>query len=211
MSEQLSLTVRTRAEKGKGAGRRLRGQKMIPGIFYDGKGANIPVVMDDLPFRKLYQKAGSSHVFDLVIENGGKSETRPSLVWVVQAHPTKNQVDHVDFYGIDPNKPVQVHVAVELTGKAKGTTVGGKLELFRETLAVVCLPAAIPDKIVIDVTDLDMNQHVSVKDLVLPEGVKAVFDQNFSVVGVINPAEEEEEEAPAAAAAAPAAAPAAEK
>jgi len=203
MSESVSLTVRTRAERGKGANRRLRGQKMIPGVFYDGKGANIPVVMDDMPFRKLHQQTGTSRVFDLVIDNGGKTETHPSLIWVVQAHPFKKQVDHVDFYGIDPNKPVQVHVAVELVGKAKGTTVGGKLELFRENLAVVCLPANIPDKIVIDVTNLDMNQHVSVKDLVLPEGVRAVFDQNFSVVGVVNPAEEEEEVAETAAAAAP--------
>jgi len=210
MKEQMSLTVRTRAETGKGAGRRLRGQKMIPGVFYDGKGTNILVVMDDLPFRKLYQKAGASRVFDLIIDNNGKTETHPSLVWVVQAHPFKNQVDHVDFYGIDPNKPVHVHVAVELVGKAKGTTVGGKLELYRESLAVVCLPADIPDKIVIDVANLDMNQHISVKDLVMPNGVKAVFDQNFSVVGVINPVEEEEEEAAATAEAAPAAA-AAEK
>jgi len=202
MNESLNLTVQARAEKGKGANRRLRGQKMIPGIFYNGKGANIPVVMEDLPFRKLHQKTGTSRVFDLIIENGDKTETHPSLIWVVQAHPFKKQVDHVDFYGIDPSKPVQVHVAVELVGKAKGTTVGGKLELFRENLAVVCLPAAIPDKIVIDVTELDMNQHVSVKDLTLPEGVKAVFDQNFSVVGVVNPAEEEEESADAAAPAA---------
>jgi len=195
MKEQLSLTVQTRAEKGKGPNRRLREEKMVPGIFYDDKGANIPVVVADLPFRKLYQKVGSSHVFDLVIEKDGKTETHPSLIWVVQAHPFKNQVDHVDFYGIDPSKPVHINVALEIVGKAKGVTVGGKLEIYREMLEVICLPAAIPDKIVIDVTELNINQHVSVKDLAMPEGVKAVFDQNFSVVGVINPAAETEAEA----------------
>ncbi|WP_243358976.1 50S ribosomal protein L25/general stress protein Ctc [Fundidesulfovibrio terrae] len=195
MKEQLSLTVQSRAEKGKGPNRRLRAEKMVPGIFYDDKGTNIPVVVADLPFRKLYQKVGSSHVFDLVIEKDGVTQTHPSLIWVVQAHPWKNQVDHVDFYGIDPNKPVHIHVAVKFTGKAKGVTVGGKLEIYRESLEVVCLPAAIPDEIVIDVTELNINQHISVKDLALPEGVKAVFDQNFAVVGVINPAAEAEAEA----------------
>lgn len=195
MKEQLSLTVQERAEKGKGPNRRLRQEKMVPGIFYDDKGVNIPVVVADLPFRKLYQKVGTSHVFDLVIEKDGKAETHPSLIWVVQPHPWKNQVDHVDFYGIDPNKPIHVNVKIEYVGKAKGVSVGGKLEIYRETLEVVCLPAAIPDKIVIDVTDLGINQHFDVKGLALPEGVKAVFEQNFALVGVINPAAEAEEEA----------------
>lgn len=195
MKEQLSLTVQARAEKGKGPNRRLREQNLVPGIFYDDKGVNIPVVVADLPFRKLYKQVGSSHIFDLVIENEGKTESRPTLIWEVTPHPWKNQVQHVDFYGVDPNKPIHIDVKVEYVGKAKGVTVGGKLEIYRETLAVVCLPAAIPDKITIDVTELNMNQHISVKDLAMPEGVKAVFEQSFAMVGVINPAAEAEEEA----------------
>ncbi len=194
MKEQLSLTVQERAAKGKGPNRRLRQEKMVPGIYYDDKGVNIPVVVADLPFRKMYQKVGTSHVFDLVIEKDGKTESHPSLIWVVQPHPWKNQVDHVDFYGVDPNKPIHVSVKIEYTGKPKGVSVGGKLEIYREVLEVVCLPAAIPDKIVIDVTDLGINQHLDVKGLALAEGVKAVFEQNFALVGVINPAAEAGEE-----------------
>lgn len=194
MKEQLSLNVQARAEKGKGPNRRLREQKMVPGIYYDDKGQNIPVVVADLPFRKVYQKAGKSHVFDLNIEMDGKVVTHPSLIWVVQNHPWKNQVDHVDFYGVDPTKPIHVNVAIEIVGKAKGVTVGGKLEIYRESMEVVCLPANIPHKIVIDVTDLAINQHINVKDLAMPEGVKAVYEQSYAIVGVINPAAEAAEE-----------------
>lgn len=196
MKEQLSLTVQNRSARGKGPNRRLRAEKLVPGVYYDDKGVNIPIVVEDIPFRKIYQKTGTSRVFNLVIDADGKTETHPSLIWAVQLHPFKNQVDHVDFYGIDPNKLVHVDVKVEVTGKPKGVVVGGKLEIHRETLQVVCLPAAIPDKIVLDVTELALNQHINVKDIVLPEGVRAVYDQNFSVVGVIAPtAEAEEEEA----------------
>ena len=194
MKEQLSLTVQTRSARGKGPNRRLRSEKMVPGVYYDDKGVNIPVVVEDMPFRKVYQKTGSSRVFNLVIDTDGKTETHPSLIWVVQQHPFKNQVDHVDFYGVDPNKQIHVDVKVEITGKAKGVVVGGKLELYREMLEVVCLPAAIPDKIVLDVTELALNQHISVKDIALPEGVRAVFDQNFAVVGVVAPTAEAEGE-----------------
>lgn len=194
MKEQLSLNVQARAEKGKGPNRRLREQKMVPGIYYDDKGQNIPVVVADLPFRKVLQKAGKSHVFDLNIEMDGKVVTHPSLIWVVQNHPWKNQIDHVDFYGVDPTKPIHVNVAIEIVGKAKGVAVGGKLEIYREAMEVVCLPANIPHKIVIDVTDLAINQHINVKDLAMPEGVKAVYEQSYAIVGVINPAAEAAEE-----------------
>jgi len=194
MKEQLSLTVQTRSARGKGPNRRLRSEKMVPGVYYDDKGLNIPVVVEDMPFRKVYQKTGTSRVFNLIIDTDGKTETHPSLIWVVQQHPFKNQVDHVDFYGVDPNKQVHVDVKVEVTGKAKGVVVGGKLELHREFLEVVCLPAAIPDKIVLDVTELALNQHINVKDIVLPDGVRAVYDQNFAVVGVVAPTAEAEGE-----------------
>lgn len=194
MKEQLSLTVQGRAERGKGPNSRLRAQKMVPGVYYDDKGVNIPVVVADLPFRKVFQKVGSSRVFDLIIDRDGKTETHPSLIWVVDAHPYKNQIDHVDFYGVDPTKQIHVNVEVELKGKPKGVVVGGKLELYREDLEVVCLPANIPDKIVIDVAGLEINQAIQIKDVALPEGVKAVFDSNFAVVAVISPTAEAEAE-----------------
>ncbi len=194
MKEQLSLTVQSRSARGKGPNRRLRTEKMVPGIYYDDKGVNIPVMVEDMPFRKVYQKTGSSRVFNLVIDNDGATESHPSLIWAVQLHPFKNQVDHVDFYGVDPNKMVHIDIKVEVIGKAKGVVVGGKLEIHRETIEVVCLPAAIPDKIVLDVTELALNQHINVKDIVLPEGVRAVYDQNFAVVGIIAPTAEAEAE-----------------
>uniref|UniRef100_A0A7C4EJQ7 50S ribosomal protein L25 n=1 Tax=Fundidesulfovibrio putealis TaxID=270496 RepID=A0A7C4EJQ7_9BACT len=128
----------------------------------------------------------------MTIEKDGKTETRPALIWVVQPHPFKNQYDHVDFYGVDPSKPLHIHVKVEVTGKAKGVVVGGKLEIYRDTLEVVCLPADIPAKIVIDVTELGLNQHVQVKDVQMPQGVKAVYDSNFAVVAVLAPEAEPE-------------------
>lgn len=194
MKEQLSLTVQSRSARGKGPNRRLRAEKLVPGIYYDDKGVNIPVVVEDMPFRKIFKKTGTSRVFNLVIDADGKTETHPTLIWAVQHHPFKNQVDHVDFYGVDPNKQVHVDVKVEVTGKPKGVVVGGKLEIHRETLEVVCLPAAIPERIVLDVTELELNQHINVKDIVLPEGVRAVFDQNFAVVGVVAPSAETEGE-----------------
>lgn len=63
------------------------------------------------------------------------------------SHPVKRRYDHVDFIGIDLDKDVQVTIPVEVTGRAKGVVLGGKLEIFQERVLVRCLPTAIPDSV----------------------------------------------------------------
>ncbi len=191
MKEQLSLAVKTRSSSGKGANRKLRADDIVPGIYYDAKGTNIPVMVGELPLLKLVKSAGPSHVFDLIIEGEAGQETKPSLIWKLQRHPYKNKLVHVDFYGVDMEKLIKVHIPVEVTGKAKGVIVGGRLEVFAEQVEIQCLPGAIPDKVVIDVTELGPNQIIHIDAVVFPEGVKAVFENNYPVVGVITQDEDE--------------------
>ena len=210
MKETLSLAVKTRAGRGKGANRKLRATDMVPGVYYDDKGVNIPVMVEHMPLQKLYSKTASSHVFELKIESEAGQETKPSLIWQLQFHPTKSKITHVDFYGVDLTKEIRVHIPVEVVGKAVGMVKGGALEVYRETLEVSCLPLAIPDKVVVDITPLDLNQHIKVADITLPEGVKAVYEDNFAILGVLLPSAEEEAPEEGAAEAPAEAAPAAE-
>jgi large subunit ribosomal protein L25 len=206
MKETLSLAVKPRSAFGKGANRKLRAKDMVPGIYYDDTGANIPVMVEHLPLQKLFSKTASSHVFNLKIATDAGEETKPSLMWKVEHHPTKPRIIHVDFYGVDLSKVIRVHIPVEVTGKSKGQVKGAVVDLHRETIEVSCLPLAIPDKVVLDVTNLDVNDSIQITDVVLPEGVKAVYEDNFSLVSVLIPeAEPEETEAEEPAVEAPAA------
>ena len=58
-------------------------------------------------------------------------------------------------------------------------------ERLSETIEIVCLPLAIPDKVVIDITNLELHETIQIADVILPEGVKAVYDNNYAVLGVI--------------------------
>ncbi|HDQ39853.1 MAG TPA: 50S ribosomal protein L25/general stress protein Ctc [Desulfonatronum sp.] len=205
MSDQSRLNVDVRSEKGSGNSRRLRKKSLVPGVYYNAKGENIPFSVESTPLQKLYAKAGHSQVFQLEIREQDQSREQPAIIRDVQFHPVKGIISHVDFYGVDLARKINVYIPVEVVGKAKGTVVGGVLEIFRDELEVVGLPLAIPEKIVIDVTHLDLNHNLHIQDLSLPEDVEFVFDDNFAVVGVISPAveaqpEEEEpvEETPAA-------------
>jgi len=191
MAEQLTLTVQKRTQTGKGPNRRLRAEGLIPGVYYNATGENIQVQVKELPLKKTYQKTGANHVFQLQIEDNGQTDQKPALFWRILNHPIKNKIMHVDFYGVDLTKEIKLMVPVEITGDSVGVKKGGKLDVYRDQIEVLCLPLSIPDKIVIDVSDLEINKNIHVSELVFPEGVKAVYDNNYTVVGVNLPSEED--------------------
>jgi len=192
MAELLKLNVQERAERGKGPNRRLRTTGMVPGIYYDAKGANIPVKIKLLPLQKAYAKLGSAQVFDLVLERDGKAETMPALLWRVRNEPVKGLPEHVDFFGVDLNKKIKIAVHFEITGSSKGVKLGGQIEQYRDSIEVICKPMDIPESIAIDVTEMDILDSVRIEDIVFPEGVTPLFDENYAVV-TINTMREEEE------------------
>lgn len=191
MADLMTLPVRPRTEKGKCPCRRIRTQTLVPGIYYNKQGQNIAVQVEMLPLTKLFSKLGSSRVFHLEVEQNGKAESLPSLIKSIQYDPIKSTPIHVDFYGVDLDRDIKVEVRVVMEGKAKGIIMGGLLEVFRDSLEVVCKPLDVPEKIVIDVTDLDLGVNLHVADVQLPAGVRALYEDNFAVVGVV--AQEAEE------------------
>lgn len=193
MAELMTLKVSPRGEKGKCPCRRIRTQNLVPGIYYNQQGQNIAVQVEMLPLTKLHNKLGSSRVFHLEIDQEGAA--LPSLIKSVQYDPLKSVPIHVDFYGVDLERDIKVDVRVVMEGKAKGLILGGLLEVFRDSLEVICKPLDVPEKIIIDVTDLDIGVNLHVADVKLPAGVRAVFDDNYAVVGVVaQEAEEVKEE-----------------
>lgn len=197
MAELMTLSVRERAEKGKGSCRRMRTQNLIPGIYYNQKGQNIAIQVEMLPLTKIHNKVGGSRVFHLELEQDGKIQSLPSLIWDLKYDPLKSTPIHVDFYGVDLDREIKVDVRVVMEGKAKGLIMGGTLEVFRDTLEVICKPLDVPEKIVIDVTDLDVGVNLHIEDVKLPSGVRAIYDDNFAVVGVAAKEAEEEVKADA--------------
>lgn len=184
MSEVASLQLTPREERGKGPCSRLRSNGLVPGVFYNSKGENISFTVENLALGKAFEKVRYSKMIELQIEVDGQVQKRNALFKNLVKHPVKRRYDHVDFIGIDLDKEVNVTIPVETVGRAKGVVLGGKLEILEERVMVRCLPTAIPDSIVVNVTELEIGGKVLVDQLVLPEGVKAVYDRNFPVVAI---------------------------
>ena len=190
MNIEKTLSVQKREGCGKGPSGRLRAEKLIPGVFYTAKGDNISVQAPALPLEKIFAEAGRTSVFNLEIDDNGQKSVHPVIIWDVQYHPYKKEFSHIDYYGVDLEKPVTVDVPVEFVGVSRGVKLGGQLETYREVVRLSSKPLDMPKKVVVDITNMDINTTVSVGDLELPENVKAVYDQNFAIVSVISKAKE---------------------
>jgi large subunit ribosomal protein L25 len=121
-------------------------------------------------------------VIELTVEGQGPLTV---LLGEYQYHPVSRHLLHADFLQIDLNEPVEVHVPFELFGRSKGIVMGGTLRQVFRQLPVKCLPQKIPVKISHDITELDLDDHVAVKDLALPDGVTVQLAPARTVAAII--------------------------
>ncbi len=194
MAQALKLSAQARVKVGKNANRQLREQGIIPAIYYNTKGESRPIQVQEAALMKLYAVAGRTSLFDLEIEEDGKKTTFPCLIWDVEYYPTKYRFQHVDFYCVDLEKDLKIRVSLEFIGTSKGVKAGGKLETYRDQIDVLSKPGTLPKKIVVDISNLDINQGFRVADLAMPEGVRASYDDNFAIVNVNAPGSGDEKD-----------------
>ena len=177
MSIENTLSVVKRQDLGKGANRRLRAADLVPGVFYSAAGENIAVQAETLPLEKMASEMSTTGVFMLEIDDNGTKTNHPAMFWQVQKHPYKKAFKHVDFFGVDLEKEIKVKVPVEFVGTAKGVKLGGVLESYREVLVLKSKPMDMPQKVTVDVSNMDVNTTIAVADVVLPANVSAVPPQ----------------------------------
>ena len=187
-----SLSVEIRVEGGKGASRRLRRNGRIPGVVYGSQTAATSISLDPAQLETLIRTshAGVNTLIDLT----GASEVMGKTVLVkeLQRSPVRGILMHADLYELDPNARIRVSVPIHLEGTAFGVTMGGLIDHSLRVVELDCMPQAIPDEILVDVSALDVGDSVHVSNLALPEGVELVTQAELSVVSVVAPLAEEE-------------------
>jgi large subunit ribosomal protein L25 len=191
---RITVAVDQREETGKGPARRLRAAGQIPAIFYGRKTDPIRLALNEHEFRKLLEQAGSNPLFDLKI---GGTMIRSALLKERQVRPIDGKILHLDFHEVLMDELVQVTVPVEYEGKPVGEEKGGDFLIIMREIRVSCLPGNIPQKIVVDVTNLDLGHSIHVGEITLPEGVTPDMEAGVALASVTTPKAEVEEAAPA--------------
>ena len=188
--EYLTLNTKIRMATGKSAMRQLRINNRIPGIFY-GKSRQ-PVMLSLAPedLDKIYtSEMGANCLVQLDLDK----EQPVAMLKDIQVHPLTRKYLHADFIEINVDEMLTVTVPLVTTGIAIGVTNGGNLHQVFRQLTISCLPTDIPQKIEVDITHLDINDTVKVKDLPLTENVKVLSDPHQTVILVAGADAEEKE------------------
>lgn len=191
--EVFDLKITQRNTFGKSPARALRRKGLIPGVLYGPKRDSVPLTISPLDLDKIYKDSGTERVvLNLKIDNGGTQDVTV-VVKEMQVVPVTGQYLHIDFYEISLDEEIVVNVPVEVTGRSKGVERGGFLQVVRHQLEISCVPTDMPDKIEVDVTNLDIGDSIHIGDLDLGDKVKVLADTVLTVVTVVPPTVEEEE------------------
>ena len=162
----------------------MRRRGLVPGSVY---GMNRPAFCVAVRRRSVDDvlRLGTGRNTILTLLLAGAKDRRDVMFKELQRDPVTEDLIHVDFVRVDPNKSVQVHVPVQLVGLAEGVkNEGGILDFVHRQIHVSCLPESIPEHLDVDVSELHINQHVSVGDVQFPEAVE-VLDDPGAIVAVV--------------------------
>ena len=179
----VNLTIHPRSTTGKNANRRTRAAGRVPAVLYGKDRSTVSVELDAHSFGvALTHLAGRTAIFSL--EMAGVEDPPIALLREIQRNPVTDQVLHVDLMEIPRGVPVTVGVAVEIVGTCPAVKSGeGSVSLHLDTIDVSCLPRDLPECLEVDISGLELNDKIYVRDVTTTAG-EIVDDPEMLVLNI---------------------------
>jgi large subunit ribosomal protein L25 len=176
---ELHLMTETGRPLGSSASRRLRREAKVPGVLYGLDADPISLAVNYSELRQvLSTDAGLNALISLEVDG----QRHLSLVKELQRHPVRDEVIHVDFVRIDATAELSVDVPIVLEGEArKVTDENGMVDQTLFMLTIFSSPDAIPNELLVDISELELNGAIRVGDIALPTGVRTEVDPEETV------------------------------
>jgi large subunit ribosomal protein L25 len=188
MADTISISLQKREVTGKQV-RQLRREGLVPAVIHDHGKPSIIVSGIYIDVARMYRQAGKHHPVE--IEADGKKYT--ALIKKVDHDPRKNTLTHVVFNAVKANQKVEAEVPVRIKlaegDESAPAERAGLIVLHNlETVEVVAFPKNLPDYIEFDGEKLvEVGDHITVADLIVPEGVEIKTESTQQVASVFEP------------------------
>ncbi|MHB1295256.1 MAG: 50S ribosomal protein L25 [Anaerolineae bacterium] len=193
-----TITLAANSRDDSKTARALRREAIVPGVVYGHRFEAKSVQFDYAAITRVVSSAGTSHMVALSVDGDATGQT--VLIREVQRDPVTRRILHVDLYALVAGEKVRTSIPLVQHGVAPAVELGGVVMQSLEQLEIECVPADMPESIVVDLTALkELTSHIVVADLAIPEGV-TVLDPADAMVASITlqrGAEEAEAEEPA--------------
>lgn len=178
------LAAQVRFKKNKSYRRRMREKGFIPAVIYGKSTDSIAVQVKSSELRKILAEAGSNALIKMYVEQNGETRDHQVLVKSIQHDPVRRNIIHVDFHQVSLVDKINANVPIHLIGEAAGVAKGGVLVSQMRGVDVECLASEIPEVITVDVSNLEIGDVITLVELTLPPGVKAIGEDHAHVVAV---------------------------
>lgn len=190
---KISLKAKQRSIIGKKA-KELRNKDLIPLVLYGHgfKPENIEAAKNT--FIKVSQKAGSSNLVDLEIE---QKKPIKVLIHDIQTHPVSDEIIHADLYRVRKDRRLRTQIPLHFTGKSRAVEdKEGNLITHKDSIEVEVLPDDLIDEIKVDISSLKtFDDAIKISDLDIPLTIEVLDEKDDIVANVTPPRSEEELEA----------------
>ena len=182
------LQAELRNNFGKNANNRLRTSGFVPAVIYaHGKTQAIKITEKAL-FDLFKGKISENIIFDLKIAG---NEDVMAFVKDYQTDPVTEKITHIDLFRVTKDEKIQTKVPLEFVGTPIGTKSGGRVEISIHEIQVECYPQDLPEKIMVDISALDIDNNIHTKGISLAENVKLVSNPELVIIAVHSPRVEE--------------------
>lgn len=170
----------------------LRRGGVVPAVLYGKGNKNVNLSVDSKEFDAVFRQAGESTLVDLAVE--GKDPVKV-LIHDVAINPITNAPIHIDFYQVRTDEKIKTEVQLVFKGESAAVKeLGGVLVKNLHELEIEALPQDLINSIEADISKMKtFDDHIYVKDLLIPPSIKVMAGQEDIVASVVPPREEEAE------------------
>lgn len=168
----------------------LRGKGSVPGVVYGYQTETLSVSVTEADLIKTLRESGRNGVINLDVDG----KTLNVVLSDFQRDALKGSFKHVDFLAVNMSEELEVAVAVHTTGEAAGEKEGGVVNQPNREVNVKVKPSDIPDSLDVDVSALEVGDHLSVGDIRDTVSYEILDEDDFLLVSVTAPTVEEEPE-----------------
>ncbi|MCI2087890.1 MAG: 50S ribosomal protein L25/general stress protein Ctc [Prevotella sp.] len=163
--KEITISGQKRTDLGKKASKELRKQGLVPcNIYGEAKENGQPVAMAFAsPMSELRKIVYTPHIYVINITIDGQKHT--AILKELQFQPVSDALLHVDFLEVNDQKPITIGIPVELKGLAPGVRDGGRMNLSIRKINVTAPYQNIPERLIVDVTKLELGKSIKVGQL----------------------------------------------
>lgn len=192
MVQAVELEVLKREESKTSKAKKLRRKNFIPGVVYGPETEPLMISVDKTKLDSLIARVSETTRIKLLVKSNDGVIQKNVFIKEIQRNKVNDSVIHIDFYEPARGHVMHIHIPLHFVGKPKGVEKGGLEDIIHHELPVEALPDKVVEYIEVDISGIDVGESLRVKDIQLPEGIKAMLDPEEVIMTIIAPRVSEE-------------------